>query len=188
MKQIPVATKILMADGKPYRIPERNEDTGEIIWADDNNGRPIVNGQVVGKPKMKYADTLTLVEAVLANIPRDIQGAKDHIRVPQLWHRVSESRDKMDEQAKAAEAIRHPDEDIPEAPAVPLEMHDKVYEWLKGLLKREIPLTAEQKQAENVNKCIYAVALWGTTNAGLFIEELKTPEERKKIDEMEMGD
>ena len=184
MKSIPVATKILMADGKPYRIPERAEDSGEIIWADDNNGKPIVNGQVVGKPRMKYADTLTLVEAVLANIPRDIQGAKDHIRVPQLWHRVSEARDKMDEQAKVkgddGPGLAH----IPSP--VPLEIHDKVYEWLHGLLRREIPLTPEQKQAENVNKIIYAVGLWGTTNAALFIEELRPPDERKKIDDLEM--
>ncbi len=187
MKQIPVATKILMADGKLYRIPERNEDTGEIIWADDNNGRPIVNGQVVGKPKMKHADTLMLVEAVLANIPRDIQGAKDHIRVPQLWHRVSEARDALDEANKLLTQCE-PGKARPDVSAVQLQVHDKLYGWLHGLLKREMPLTDDQKRMENVNKLIYAVALWGTTNAGLFIEELKTPEERKKIDEMEMGD
>lgn len=170
MKTIPVSRTILMADGKPYRVPERDEDTGEIIWKDDNNGRPIINGQVVGKPVMKQADTLVLLEAVLANIPRDIQGAKDHIRVPQLWHKVSEARDKLDEQ---------PDK-------VYLELHDKQYNWLHGLLQRGLPLTAEQKQLENVNKTIYAVSLWGTTNAGLFVEELKTVDDRKNIDELEL--
>lgn len=185
MKQIPVSTKILMADGKPYRVPERDEDTGEIIWKDDNGGHPVVNGQVVGKPQMRLADTLTLVEAVLANIPRDIQGVKDHIRVPQVWHRVAEARDALDEANKLLEE-NEPGKVRPSVSVVQLQLHDKVYEWLHHLLRRELPLTAEQKGMDNVNKITYAVSLWGVINAGLFVEELKVPDERKKIDELEL--
>ena len=113
-----------------------------------------------GVPETKDASTVDLMKLVVLSIPRSIMTSNDPLRVTQMWHRL----DVADGQ---------------------LEMHDKLYDWLHRLLKRDIPLTAEEKQLD-MKPIPYAQYLWGI-HAPAIIEQFKEPSERKDLDDLDLG-
>ena len=104
----------------------------------DDNGEAVLKD---GNPEFIEMDTRALLrEFILGLTPRGpygaVQKAIDSIRVHQLWNEMEASSDGV------------------------MELKPKVYEWLHDLLKRQLPLTKEQKDNGAEAQCL-AQAYWG---------------------------
>ena len=154
-KQIPVA-QIKALNGRPFRIPKRNED-GEVVFKEQTE-----EAKAKGYEKeleLVEADTQSLLRMLTLMIPRSIQTTNDPLRVSQLWHRL----------------------DVPVDGNI--QLHDKLYEWLHRLLNRELPLTAIEKE-QNMRALPFSQHLW-IMNARWIVEQLKEVDERKDLGELE---
>ena len=144
---------VLNMEGKPWKVPKVDED-GDIVWKTE----PV--GEQGGVPELEPADTRRVIQTALFSIPRAIQSSHDPMRVAMCFNELEHS---------AGDGF--------------IELKDKVYAWLHRLLRRELPLTKEQKDL-NMPVATYAQALW-QLNAFIITEQLKDVDERKDLSELE---
>lgn len=133
------------------------------------SGHPLVtfdideDGRTKKDPKTdkeveKKARVSDLMRIISLSIPRSIQAQNDPIRVYQIHNSLLKVKDGQ-----------------------PVELKDKVYDWLFRVLNREVPLTAE-KVKEGLKPLSYAQELWAF-NSACIIEQLKVPDERKDLND-----
>jgi hypothetical protein len=147
MKTIPIGT-IKDVRGRPVRTVERDED-GQVVWKDESRE----------EPRLRIANTIDMMEAVVLNIPNSIRAAKDSIRIPQLFRALNN--------ADGSEAI---------------ELHDKVYDWFHRLLNRTI--TVKDKDIDKNIEMPYAEYLWKSADSFTITEQLKDIDDRRDLDEL----
>tara|TARA_Y100000310_G_C20653974_1_gene800978 strand:+ start:300 stop:776 length:477 start_codon:yes stop_codon:yes gene_type:complete len=143
--------------GKAIKLPKRDDD-GDVDW---ETGTQDEDKTPENLPT-ESATTLTLLREVLLGLQaspdlRGIQRAEDSRRAMSLWNSMERCEDGT------------------------LEVHDKVYEWLHRLLKRDIPISKEEKDA-GLEPLSVASRLY-SLNAWTVIDQLKDVDDRKDPDD-----
>ena len=112
-----------------------------------------------GIPQLVEADVKRILREVLLNIPKSIMYTNDPMRAAQMWNQMEGSSDGM------------------------VELKDKVYEWLDGVLKRQVPPTPQEKEHGQKEES-YAMRMWGMST-WLVLNALKDKDAQQSIEDVE---
>lgn len=155
MSLIITLTRVTNVEGRPIKAPVLDED-GQPKW----KVRPDPDARVAGEQELKDADQCDLYRTLAINIPRQVASPNDGLRVLQLLNAI----DRADGQA--------------------LTLKEKVYEWTRHLLNREVPTYKDPQTGIQYPAQPYSMALWGYANHAWIMEQLRHDGERRGIEQM----